>query len=358
MANGTSDFSSMGFRQLARAWKALGNNQGSLAVLFGCSQAHVSNMIRGQLNATPSDLWTEKLRNAVSREQRGLHIVEDAVEEEVVIEIPEEPETLEEMTNRINQVFIDMANMVQAVAHGTLPSLLIDGAPGVGKSHSVFEALHEVGFVRKEDVIKNEDDEDEEDDSEQLQYKVFKGTGSAVSLYIALWENRNSVLVVDDCDKMILDEESLNLLKGALDSTDRRTVGWHKMAPWLEKAGIPKSFDFEGSVIVISNLPLAEIAGGKGKVSLGVDALVSRSICCPMEMTTRPEIMCRINTIADDVLSSIGTRKRKEIINFLQDNIDNFRAFSLRELVKLKSLSKMADWQKVAKRGLFKKGVK
>ena len=353
MAKATSDFSSMGFQQLARAWKALGNNQGGLATLFGCSQAHVSNMIRGQLNATPSTLWIEQLRNAVSREQRGLHIVEDVIEE-MVIEAPVDPETPEEMTNRINQVFVDMEKMVQAVARGTLSSLLIDGAPGVGKSHSVFEALHNIGFSRKEEV--EEDEEDEE--AEKLQYKVFKGTGSAASLYAELWKNRDSVLVVDDCDKMILDEESLNLLKGALDSTARRTIGWHKQAPWLERAGIPKSFDFTGSVIVISNLPLADIAGGTSKIALGVDALVSRSICCPMEMTTRPEIMCRINTIADDVLADVGVRKRKLIVNFLQDNMDKFRSFSLRELVKLKSLSEMNDWQSIAKRGLFSRGIK
>ena len=81
------------------------------------------------------------------------------------------------------------------------------------------------------------------------------------------------MLVFDDCDSILLDDISLNLLKGALDSGKKRKISWLSEYRALKEAGIPDSFNFHGSVIFITNLKFDKMKSQKLKDHL--DALQS-----------------------------------------------------------------------------------
>ena len=62
----------------------------------------------------------------------------------------------------------------------------------------------------------------------------------------------------DDCDSILMDELSLNILKGALDSGKSRRISWKAESHKLRSEGVPNSFTFNGSVIFITNLKYEE----------------------------------------------------------------------------------------------------
>ncbi|NBR61845.1 MAG: hypothetical protein EBT86_09405, partial [Actinobacteria bacterium] len=90
----------------------------------------------------------------------------------------------------------------------------------------------------------------------RLRAEVVKGSATPIGLYQTLYKysDKNCVLVFDDCDSILLDDVSLNLLKGALDSGKKRKISWLSESAALRREGIPDSFNFHGSVIFITNL--------------------------------------------------------------------------------------------------------
>jgi len=305
--------------------------------LLGVSQATVCNVKHERAEFTPQQLQTlrqfvvELRVNHPTSAASALKVVDETFVMPEVKQAP--PETHEEMSERINQIFTDLTGLVAAVGTQALNALLIDGGAGVGKSHTVTTVLNSLG----------------------IEYTLVKGTGSAPFLYRKLFQNRESVLVLDDADDFIRDETCLNLLKAALDTTDGpRIISYGKLAPWMEAEDIPDSFEFVGSVIVISNLQLDIIAQGKGKLAPHIEALLSRSLHCAMEMNTREEVLCRIEMIADDVLEGLSSAKKKQVLNFFVDNMMDFKQFSIRELVKLQKIVNLPNWEALARRGLLK----
>lgn len=109
----------------------------------------------------------------------------------------------------------------------------------------------------------------------------FKNTssGSPAGLYRTLFMNKTGIVVLDDCDTIVNTQEGRNLLKAALDTKKRRKIVWGKSSSWLfdpsdeyemeaaeqavqageEPEKFPKYFDFEGRVILISNLSIDQL---------------------------------------------------------------------------------------------------
>jgi hypothetical protein len=81
-------------------------------------------------------------------------------------------------------------------------------------------------------------------------YEVVKGAMSAIGLYCKLFNfaDKDNVLVFDDCDSVLLDDLSLNILKAALDSKKSRRIHWNTDSFKLRNEGVPDSFEFKGSV--------------------------------------------------------------------------------------------------------------
>lgn len=300
--------------------------QSQIGEMLGCSQGHVCNVKKGKAS------FSEEQIRILRQEALDLRVNQKNVVQLYPV-VEEIQETDEEMSQRIEQIFDDMESFVELIGQRQIKALLIDGAPGVGKSYTV------------ESVLNNMD----------VDYTSVKGTGTTPSLYQKLYENRDGILVIDDCDTMFNNEESLNILKAALDTIDGpRMIHYEKKAPWLAKEDIPSSFEFNGSVIVISNLHLDEIGNGNAKIANHVKALLSRSLHINMEMKTRREILCRIEMIADSVLEDVSAKKKRDILNFFRNNMENFKEFSLRELVKLKDLACSPMWERLAARSFLR----
>jgi len=74
---------------------------------------------------------------------------------------------------------------------------------------------------------------------------------------------KGSVIVFDDCDTVLFDDLSLNILKAALDSGKKRIIQWNTESRVLDREGIPDKFEFEGAVIFITNVKFDSVKSKK-----------------------------------------------------------------------------------------------
>ena len=152
-------------------------------------------------------------------------------------------ETDQQIIDRLRERFQILTDMTKAVKQGIVRAMIVSGPPGVGKSFGVEEVL------QKDDLFNTIAEK-------KPRYEIVKGASSAIGLYSKLYEysKPKNVLVFDDCDDILMDELSLNLLKGALDSSKRRWIAWNTDSRILRSEGIPDRFEFSGSAIFITNI--------------------------------------------------------------------------------------------------------
>ena len=115
----------------------------------------------------------------------------------------------------INQRFGFLSDMVLMLAKGDQASVVVTGPGGLGKSHTVMKSLTNAGFT---DISLLEDFAVGTKINGIKSFTVIKGYSTPKGLYRTLYENKDGVIVFDDCDSVLKDPVSLNLLKGALDS--------------------------------------------------------------------------------------------------------------------------------------------
>ena len=183
---------------------------------------------------------------------------------------------------------------------------------------------------------------------------------SAIGLYAKLYEfsEQGNVVVFDDCDSILMEDLSLNILKGALDSSERRWISWNTDSRILRSEGIPDKFEFKGAAIFITNIKFEHVRSKKLRSHL--DALESRCHYMDLEMDTQREKMLWINNIVskgmldryefDDVVKA-------EVLEFIAKNKDRLRELSLRMVLKLAGLRKSfpTTWQAMAKTTCMKR---
>lgn len=196
----------------------------------------------------------------------------------------------------INERFDFISDYVNMVCSWIQPSMIITGSGGLGKSTTVMKALKDNLFVDATTMT------GEEHFMPRERYKVIKGYSTAKSLYRSLYENKNSVLVFDDCDSVLRDETAVNLLKGALDTCDERIISWNSEM----SDDLPKTFRFEGAVIFISNLNKERIP----------QALRTRSVCVDVSMTMQQKLE-RMETIVgyETFMPEIDTNIKKDAMD-------------------------------------------
>ena len=178
----------------------------------------------------------------------------------------------------------------------------------------------------------------------RLRAEVVKGSATAIGLYTTLYKysDSNCVLVFDDCDSILLDDVCLNLLKGALDSGKKRKISWLSDSNMLRREGVPDSFNFNGSVIFITNLKFDQMKSQKLRDHL--DALQSRCHYLDLTLDTMRDKVLRIKQIAKDgeLFSEYDFDQvvQDEIIEFLEENKNRMREMSLRMAIKVADLRK------------------
>lgn len=242
---------------------------------------------------------------------------------------PAPEETDEEVDARIAKRYAAFERMAERVATGKCKSLIVSGAPGLGKSFTILAAL----------------------DAHETDYETIKGSISAVGLYIALWNAREAgqVLVLDDCDAVFDDGDAINLLKAVLETGKRRRVSWRKQASWLNELGIEDSFDFEGGVVFLSNIPFAKRIAGGSPIGKHLAALIDRSYYLSLGVDSGREIVARIRQVAPALLEGMGLDpdQTEAVLGFIADHRDRFYGLSLRLVAQVAELmvADPANWQ-------------
>jgi hypothetical protein len=250
-------------------------------------------------------------------------------------------ETDEEVMTRIRERFEILDEMTKAATNGDIRAMIVSGPPGVGKSFGVEQIIDKACLF---DQIAGK----------RLRAEVVKGSATALGLYTTLYKysDPNCVLVFDDCDSILLDDVSLNLLKGALDSGKKRKISWLSDSNLLRREGIPDSFNFQGSVIFITNLKFDSFKSQKLKDHL--DALQSRCHYLDLTLDTMRDKILRIKQIAKDGALfadlDLDAIAQDEIVEFMETNQNKLREMSLRMAIKIAQLRKSfpESWKRMA----------
>lgn len=211
--------------------------------------------------------------------------------------------------------FSDMEHYINMVVKGLQPSLLICGAPGVGKTFRVMKAIKASG----------------------LNYKVVKGKETATACYqdLFLYSRPSDILIFDDADDVLNDEVITNLLKAATDSSDERIVSYGTSKPHLmtsdefmslpmdlqsqvqvietDKGGVvymyPKSFVTQGRIIIITNKNAGQID----------TAVRNRGLICDLAFTVE-ECLEIINGLMPHIMpDKLSNAAKQKALSFLED---------------------------------------
>ena len=260
----------------------------------------------------------------------------------VVNEVPE-VETEQEAMDRIASRFNVLDEMSRACIAGDIRAMIVSGPPGVGKSHGVTMQMEKACLF---DKIAGK----------RPRFEIVKGAMSGIGLFATLYKYSDSknVLVFDDCD-VWEDQDALNVLKGALDSGKTRRISWNKDSRILREEGVPNTFNFNGSVIFITNLNFSDRRSNKIKAHL--DALQSRCHYLDLTINSDRDKMLRIKQVHRDADGGLfadydfTAEQSEEVVNYMWDNHTKLREVSLRMALKVADLVKISptNWKNLAK---------
>ena len=249
-------------------------------------------------------------------------------------------ETDEETIERLRERFQILEDMTRACKKGDVRAMIITGPPGVGKSFGVEKVLgkHDMIATLSEKAPK---------------YQVVKGAMSAIGLYCKLFNyaDKDNVLVFDDCDSILQEDLSLNILKAALDSKKTRRIHWNTDSFKLRNEGVPDSFEFKGSAIFITNIKFENVKSKKMRDHLA--AIESRCHYIDLTIDSEREKMLRIKQIVSDgMLKShmLDDETHERVVDFIDINKKNLRELSLRTVLKVADLAKAFpnNWEAMA----------
>lgn len=271
-------------------------------------------------------------RNTTKIVQRMLSVTHNP--EPLVIESDDEIET------KITDRFEALSIMTQAALAGDINALIVSGPAGLGKSFTIEKAL-------------------ESWDPSEANHRIVKGYVKATALYKLLYQHRGrgQVLVFDDADDVFLDETAINLLKAALDSTERRIISYMTEGTLIDDETaerLPKSFRFEGTVVFLTNLDMDGMIERGSKLTPHLQALISRSHYVDLAMKSKRDYIIRIRQVVrQGLLENIGltVAQQREVCEFIETNQDRLRELSLRMALKLGTLRRRngSNWLKLAR---------
>jgi len=252
-------------------------------------------------------------------------------------------ESDESILNRLRERFEILDDMTRAVKKGDVKAMIVTGPPGVGKSFGVEKVL------AKHDVFANV-----AQDEKLKKYEIVKGAMSAIGLYSKLYHfsDKKNILVFDDCDSVLMDDLSLNILKAALDTSKKRTIHWNTDSRLLRSEGVPNSFEFKGGCIFITNIKFDHVKSKKLRDHL--EALESRCHYLDLTIDTEREKLLRIEQVITECgmldAYDLDDMAKADIVAFTKANVSRLRELSLRTVLKVADLrvSMPSKWQAVA----------
>jgi hypothetical protein len=236
----------------------------------------------------------------------------------------------------INQRFGFLSDMVLMLAKGDQASVVVTGPGGLGKSHTVMKSLTKAGFT---DISLLEDFAVGSKINSIKSFTVIKGYSTPKGLYRTLYENKDGVIVFDDCDSVLKDPVSLNLLKGALDSYSRRIISWRAD---MKDDELPQSFEFKGRVVFISNLSVDKLD----------QAIITRSMAVDLNMSTEQKVERMRHLVSDSIefMPEFDMAHKVDALNLIDNLRDRVKELSLRTLIQVTKIRKSAgeNWTNLA----------
>ena len=265
-----------------------------------------------------------------------------------IVGMPKSVDTLTDaqIEAEIEDRFEVMELLTQAVIDRSVKSMIVSGAAGIGKTYTIDRMLLE---AEKQGKISK--------------FSMLGGSCTAIGLYLQLWNHQNegNVLVLDDLDSIFDDQEALNLLKGALDTGRQRQISWLGASKFLEQEGADDTFEFNGTVIFITNHNFDERIAKGTKMSPHYEALISRCMYLDLGIHSMREVIVRIRQVIrkSDMMKKLGVSKAEtdHMMDWLMANKDDLRKVDLRTMIKLAQAMKASKkgWQKIAKAALCRR---
>lgn len=239
-----------------------------------------------------------------------------------------------EISEKLNKRFDVLNLLTNQCISGSARSLIVYGPAGVGKSYGVETALASADCI----------------------HTIVKGFSTKIGLLRTLYRYRHpgNVIVFDDCDAVLYDETCLGLLKAVCDTTDKRTVSYMTNATIYpeddELNAIPPTFEFEGTVIFITN---TDFENPKPRLAEHTAAMISRSHYIDLQMKSKRDYIVRIKqVIAQGLFNSLNLTEAQsvDVVRYIEDNTNELRELSLRVALKIGGLRKDSpdNWMDIA----------
>jgi hypothetical protein len=256
-----------------------------------------------------------------------------------------------EISRDLIDTFKILGEMTDAVASSVVRGLVVSGPAGIGKSYTVestlVKSLDMLGLLSGKGSM----------------YDTVSGHMSPIALYETLWNYRDEgkVLLFDDCDSVLYDEDSLNILKAALDSKKTRKISWNTNSRYLIDNDIPKRFEYQGGIIFITNLKFDQVRSHR--ISNHLEAIVSRCHYMDLGIDTPREKMIHIHNVfaRSDMLRDYNFTddEKRDVIAYMDSNYGKLRELSLRMVLKIADLRKAMphNWIKFVEKNCHKRAA-
>jgi hypothetical protein len=243
-------------------------------------------------------------------------------------------ESDEDIERKLNERFEIMRLMTQDAIAGKVRAMIASGPGGVGKTFTIDEEL-------------------EKWDPDGENYTSSRGYMRATGLYKMLWKHRahGDLVKLDDMDSVFYDDTSLNFIKIACDTTQRRVITYAAETFLTdEETGdpIPRNFEYNGTMMFITNLDFDQMIDKNNKLTPHLEALVTRSHYIDLMMKTKRDYLIRVFQVArqglfDQIEGGLTQEEENDVLEFIDQHYRNLRECSLRMALKIGNLRKGAD---------------
>jgi hypothetical protein len=220
----------------------------------------------------------------------------------------------------LNKYYNSLRKIVKTIVNAEkVHSMILIGAPGLGKSFQVTQELLHLG----------------------AEFEIIQGNITPVQLYNKLYAYREKTMVFDDTLPMLKNKHILSLLYAAMwtaEGKDRK-IEWQSTSSKVER----ESFLFSGKIIFILN----EVS----RDGMEIRTLMSRCLTYELNFDYR-ERMEIIYTLAKLIAKSPEeAAENLRLAEWLEQNTNEATEdLSLRSFFKIKELARVnpGEWQKLA----------
>jgi len=235
------------------------------------------------------------------------------------------------IAGEVKEVFDGVYAMTQNFAlnpNSAINGLIVSGDAGIGKTHTVRNALRNANVQANVEYIKG-------------------GKITAASLYVKLYLNRakHRIVVLDDCDIIHHGDKKqiIPMLLGATELGQCGEVSWEvaRKNALMEEHNVPTRFDFEGSVIWITNDTTEDIAKAAKQWK---NAIFSRFNTAKCYFTDEQKYMYTMHLCEQQDMLGVacqefpGGYSAKTIdysLNYMSDNYRNLVEVTPRQAIKI-----------------------